>query len=531
MPSWREFKLAFPLPHREEVRRVEPPEELPEEVEEVEEVVHEQLLTFDSLANAMGQRPKSNKLKGLWKRSTRYKAVQSALEEVNEVVGDATVSDIAEDEQQRKALVKKLDKLAKKARKYLGKHKSKKERQKQKAQAMTALLTRVEHALAVFSDPDLDRVPETISLSQAIQMKVCGVQFKDVDFDNYPDGDIDRENSEEEFGSGNANTVSKLVYGEGEESRTLIFKPEPEVDRNPLLAQGKMGIDLQAPHYGERNVASQKLDALLGGNTVVKSRMVVHDGTLGLLMDKAEGKMPGERAKVPVTNQQQTYIDNVVQNNQPIDKAIKLLKAMEFVAREGNQPGELVWFKVEPYYADPFEGNPPNEDLKANIQQQLAGLEWADALCGQFDRHGENYLISFDHQSGTCQVTGIDNDLAFGKETSSVPAPGPDPTTGYNGVGLPPLIDRGTYDRILALSFKKDVQPELDGRLQPAEIKATRKRFNALQKHAKKLAKDGCVVDDWKTWRSKAGQTVTEYLGSQDPTNSYYMRDIHEHTV
>ncbi len=491
----------------------------------------EPLLTFDQLALSMGQRPKGDKLGGLWKRSKRYKAVEGALQEVNDIVGESTVADINGDEEARAALVEKLEALAEKARSYLRGHTSQKDRQKLKAEAMTALLKRTQHALAVVADPDVDTLPDAVTLSQAIQMKVCGVLFKDVDFVSFEDEHIDHDSSEEEFGSGNANTVAKLVYDDGMTVRTLIFKPEPVTDTNPLLAQGKMGIDLQAPHYGERNIASQKLDALLGGHTVVKSRLILHDGELGLLMDKADGKMPGERARIPVSPQQQTYIDTVVANNQPLERALKLLKAMEFVATEGANEGDLVWLKVEPRYADPFEGAPPDDTLKASIQQQLCGLEWADALAGQFDRHGENYLISFDRVTGTCAVTGIDNDLAFGQETTEIPSPGPDPMTGYNGVGLPVLIDRTTHDRLDALDFDRDVLPELTGRLKDAEVRATRARFDALQRHARALAAGHCVVDNWQTWRSPEGQTATEFLDGQDTANSYYKRDIHEHTT
>lgn len=103
--------------------------------------------------------------------------------------------------------------------------------------------------------------------------------------------------------------------------------------------------------------------------------------------------------------------------------------------------------------------------------------------------------------------------------------------TGYNGVGLPVLIDRTTHDRLDALDFDRDVLPELTGRLKDAEVRATRARFDALQRHARALAAGHCVVDNWQTWRSPEGQTATEFLDGQDTANSYYKRDIHEHTT
>ena len=288
-----------------------------------------------------------------------------------------------------------------------------------------------------------------------------------------------------------------------------------------------MGIDLQAPHYGERNIAARAVDQLLGSSTIVDARMVIHDGVLGLLMDKADGKMPGERAKDPVTPPQQRYIENTLATVHPREKAVRMLKSSEFVEVETSE-GDTVWRKVAPRYADPFEGEPPSEQLQASIQQQLCGLEWSDAFMGQFDRHGENYLISFDREAGRCTVTGIDNDLAFGSKTTEVPAPGPDPTTGYNGIGLPALIDQNTYDHLSGLDWTDDVLPTLRGRLSQGEISSTKARFDALQKHASTLNEEGFVVDNWQTWRSPDDETATEFL-SQSSVASYFKRDISEH--
>jgi len=193
--------------------------------------------------------------------------------------------------------------------------------------------------------------------------------------------------------------------------------------------------------------------------------------------------------------------------------------------------------KIEPRYVNPFGAQAPSNQLLGNLQKGLCRLEWDDALCGQFDRHGENYFIDLNNATGSAKVTGIDNDLAFGANTKTVPPPGPNPGTGYNGIGLPQLIDQETFNRLSVADFDRDILPGLAGRLTDDEISATRDRFDQLKQHAQTLSDEGKVVGNWETWRSAGNQSATQFLGSQPQPvtdgistfTSYYQRDFHEH--
>lgn len=497
---------------------------VPERVPQLQQQINDRLMTFDSLAGKIGHRPHPDKIYGLWKMSTKYKAVGQSLNLVNKALGDATIGTNARNAEQKEALHQKLGTLVRDAKSYIKQHTGfshTSSYNKAKIAVMQELLDLANTALAVLDDPDASSLPQDLSLTQALEIKQRGILFSDCDFTHFTDSRLDLTQIDANFGAGNANTVAKLVYGQGDLAQTLIFKPELKVDSNPLLAQKSLGIDLDAPHYGERNIASRAIDQALGSNTVVDSRIVLYNDQVGLLMDKAEGRMPGERAKIPVTPPMQRYIDGLLAGAQPMAKKIESLKATEFVQVNG------AWMKIEPRYEDPFQGNPPGSPLKASIQQQLCRLEWSDALAGQFDRHGLNYMISMDRNTNTAVVTGIDNDLAFGKDTRTIPETGPDLLTGYNGIGKPQLIDRTAYDRIHGMDFDNGLLPSLQGRLTEEEISATRERFDLLKNHAESLNEQGKVVDNWETWRSGDGQSVTELLSSQPTDNSYYKRDIH----
>ncbi len=166
---------------------------------------------------------------------------------------------------------------------------------------------------------------------------------------------------------------------------------------------------------------------------------------------------------------------------------------------------------------------PALADLQASLHEELNGLEWCDMLTGQGDRHSANYMI--DIQGDTAKVTGIDNDFAFGKTQTGLLTYNPE--KGITSVGTPKLIDRKTYTKLTAADFDTDMLPKLKGLLTDEEIDASRQRFTAVKAEAARLATTGCVVDNWKTWRSSDGNnfTASEYLAAAG-TPSLFKRDF-----
>lgn len=43
--------------------------------------------------------------------------------------------------------------------------------------------------------------------------------------------------------------------------------------------------------------------------------------------------------------------------------------------------------------------------MRANLMRELSKMEWADVLSGQVDRHGDNYLIDINPQTGAVKIT------------------------------------------------------------------------------------------------------------------------------
>jgi hypothetical protein len=149
-------------------------------------------------------------------------------------------------------------------------------------------------------------------------------------------------------------------------------------------------------------------------------------------------------------------------------------------------------------------------DLKdPDIQKGMSDLQLFDAIGGQLDRHGGNIFIDPD----TGKVTGIDDDLSFGRNLSDDPA-------GSNGKypGLPPLVDKATAERILRLrpenlkAFLAHRENDLRD-LTPEEIRDAQTRLGKVQAYLRTLQESEALVETWDD------DTYQEAM--QDPDKSY----------
>jgi hypothetical protein len=153
-------------------------------------------------------------------------------------------------------------------------------------------------------------------------------------------------------------------------------------------------------------------------------------------------------------------------------------------------------------------------DLKdPDIQKGMSDLQLFDAISGQRDRHAGNIFIDPD----TGKVTGIDDDLSFGKGTS------PDDLAKSNDKypGLPSLVDKATAERILRLrpenlkAFLAHRENDLRD-LTPEEIRDAQTRLSNVQTYLRKLQASGALVETWDD------NTYQEAM--QDPDKSYLGR-------
>jgi hypothetical protein len=332
--------------------------------------------------------------------------------------------------------------------------------------------SRASAVLAVLADRNRAATQAVVSFEEAVLAKHHGVRLEDCTFGTHNDKSVARAN--EKAGAGACNTVACLTYKNGQE---LFFKPEMRAERpiadskqeqDPLWA---IGIDRGNPRYGNRNIASRAVADAFGMDVLPQASFAMHNGKLGLLMERAEGAPP-----------------------------------------VGKQ-----WDPVQPWHGA------PTPEMEANLHSQLNSLEWCDLLTGQTDRHAQNYHVKV--EGDAVKVTGIDNDRAFGSKERYI-LDGPMARYGIQSVGTPKLIDKQTLKKLKQMDFAEALLPKLVGLLTKEELDASEKRFNGAKAAAMQLDPQ-FVVDDWKTWRSPAPdlKTATEYLAEQR-SGSLFQRDF-----
>lgn len=251
-------------------------------------------------------------------------------------------------------------------------------------------------------------------------------------------GDVTR------LGSGGFNEVYNVRYDmPGGEFRG-VFKPiqTPNLQRTYEVEGGwvaeKTGIDLYDPQIAMRNLSTYALAKELKFDVVPRTEIgVISDEGerpwVGIIMGHAKGK-PG-----------------------------------------GDTPREL--------YSDP------------QVRRELTKLQFLDHLCGQGDRHHNNYFIDRD-ENGKVTVTGIDNDQSFGKnlhDPNGIARGKSKDNYGFRGVYLPMVIDTE-----MAQAFR-DLTPErleelLGEMLTPEEIAAAKDRLIDIKYHIETLEENGHVI-------------------------------------
>ncbi|MCO6417381.1 hypothetical protein JYK14_14575 [Siccirubricoccus sp. KC 17139] len=449
-----------PIVVEDEAELPPPPPPAPPRPPALVQAVQARMLTFEELTAKIGHTPHWNQLFGKYKRSTDYKAMRAEITKVETTAakGLGTLGDRDFD-----AMATALDELIAAAKRYKAAHAGKENKVGAGEDVLASAEAEKLALAAVRADPAFDRVKDHITLKQAIECKRRGIAFADCRFDLYND---DKATAvDDNFGAGMANSVAKITYEDGSE---LVFKGEKISDTQQLGIASAIGIDGGAPHNGNRNIATSAIAEFLGKPEVVPkvcyglhSNPLTGQQEIGLLMTKGAGKTVN-------------YKDEI-----------------------GNNKRRAFW---EP-------GHPPSDDAIAKLGEQLTSLDWSDVICGQQDRHGGNLMIEI--EGDEVKVTGIDNDVCFGKnQLDPNGSKSKISSARTNPPGMPPLIDKKVYDRLVAGDFDRDLAPTLSGLLTPEELAAAKSRFDLSKQHALGLNPD-YVVADWKAWRSPAPDLLT----------------------
>ncbi|MGY6502407.1 MAG: hypothetical protein ACXIVQ_16095 [Acidimicrobiales bacterium] len=158
-------------------------------------------------------------------------------------------------------------------------------------------------------------------------------------------------------------------------------------------------------------------------------------------------------------------------------------------------------------------------------QKQLNQLQWFDALIGNQDRHGGNILID----PATGKVTGIDNDLSFGRGEKTTDYAGHDASDKYKKgkttkfLGLPSQLDQETADALLALdndSVTALLRPDGDTgeAMSDKELQQVYSRLALIKGEVQSKVDSDSLVQQWddSTYQAALGEKslATDIYGS-----------------
>ena len=363
------------------------------------------------------------------------------------------------------------------------------------------------------------------SLSGVVDATIRGFASDDVD----PATDDANVVSSKTLSSGAAGTTYLLTMKDGTE---YVFKPELEgrlgLD-HLTLSQGGAFNDSQTT--ARLNLATQDTAKMLGcDDVVVKYSVGNHDGQFGIFMEKARGATGQQFASKEAAGGDDTV-----------------------------KPTEL---KAE------LPDEDENDRIRGAVARKLCQLQWLDLVTGQMDRHWNNYFVGIDKTTHAVSVKGIDCDASFPtyrvglqkyalakdrakeffehllavckelhpsgngqtefdnrcKNDPSI-VRNPDGTVtvdvtkaqspeiamallkvlGAQSFSLPEVIDRETYDHLMALDAdparKQAFLDSLAARIPQAAIEATKARLDEAIAHAKKLKEEDRVysTEDWES--------------------------------
>ncbi len=263
-------------------------------------------------------------------------------------------------------------------------------------------------------------------------------------------------------------TVSSKLSSEGKKAVRSVVKVLKGTSTTLTNLVPALKLDDQEKiNMSRRNVATSRVAALMGLENLVANSQTAE------LYDEASG---------------QTFKGNLMEKAQGMSAA-KFLNDKKEEGKEDNS-----WTKT---------------DIKVNVtgvfQRDMCNLQVLDVICGQSDRHQNNYFVSTNKEGELAGVQGIDNDGAFGlnEEVSSAKMGSRHDRGIYDmdtGEMTIPYMDKNLAERIL------QIQPDmfrfaLQDLLKQEEIEAVIKRLDrtktailkAKQTEPNRLLKD----DEW----------------------------------
>lgn len=309
------------------------------------------------------------------------------------------------------------------------------------------------------------------------------------------------------LGNGACNTVMLCTYRDANGvEKERVFKGEVGARRGlDKLSLGRLGYTDFTRAVMLNVATTQVADALGCGNVVARASAGMLRGQFGLFMEAA----PGGTAAAYDYMFDDEEADTVATTS----------------SGEKLNPTQL--------YNKLHENN-LMPTVKANLQRELCNLEWADALTGQGDRHQSNYLVDINPETGSVQVTGIDNDACFGQHMIGVGQVDVSDDRferlhnladhreingetrlvidfaqlddkeknrvrnvfGFNQMFVPSFIDKGTFDNLMNIR-EGEYAATLMRSLDQKAVTSALLRLRDAKAYALELQDAGRVISDW----------------------------------
>ena len=342
------------------------------------------------------------------------------------------------------------------------------------------------------------------------------------------------EGSMEKLGSGNVSTVylGKYRLADDEDVFEGVLKPELREFSGPNRPDVAIstGIDDDDIRAGYRSIATTRLgEELKFGGLTTRSEMAIHNQRLGTVSERAAGFSPQGSATVlelkPVPKAHvDSYFKDFRKKNPGTTKANFLERwnadptRKEYRMAVKMVDGEPTHFYVREAWYDVNYGD-------STLRRDLVRLQLMDSISGQVDRHAGNYFVVQDMNGKVLAVKGIDNDLSWGKKLRKV---GGGQRAGHLPTDLPPFVDKEAFDSIMALN-RRTLKRRMEGLLTTEEIDAASHRLVHVQKHLRRLEKDGRVLnklDDWTRPDVTDLLKKTKGSGSFVEHSNYFSRDF-----
>src|SRR5688500_6810686 len=290
--------------------------------------------------------------------------------------------------------------------------------------------------------------------------------------------------SQNDWKGGQMKSLDKLAHNDG--TTSIYTREQHQITEQQQSDQEEgIGVDRENPHYGARAVAMTELDKLLGTNLLVKTQFGTHKSrdfvpggdpegivrpTMGIHMDEAKG------------DQFRGLLEDDTKSS--------------FVGEEGSNKLSLT---------DP------------TLQRELNKLQFLDVLSGQVDLHMGNVHVDMDKNTGKVKgITGIDNDMAFGKNQTTLEPPkwGDGESKAPSWKGLPELVDSSMYNKLMRRSLRGHVSEALTGLLSEEEVDSTLSRLDMIQGQLGGYRPEQ-IIDDggWNEETAKLQTVDNSYLG------------------